>query len=271
MTNNIVPDFESQRETFRNRGVIRFNQFLPVEKVERACKAARKRMELAEIRKDGAWQVDHLRNAPINEGAKFVRRLKGCPEFDELVSGDIPRVVAQLLEGQETFTDMDMPQPLFTLPNANSWEVPHDNWHLDVPRLPDWGIPGVQVFTFLESVVPTGGGTLVVAGSHRLLNGSDLIRSRDVKRLLKNEPFFRGLMSKETTDRRRFIREVEHYGNVELQVVELFGEPGDVYFVDLRMLHTPAPNATQVPRIMLTKRFFLEAVRYMIYSDTQNK
>ena len=197
----------------------------------------------------------------------FGRKLKGAPEFDELVKGEIPSMVARLLGGRPTFCGMAVPQPLFTLPNADSWEVPHNVWHLDVPRLPDCAIPGVQIFTFLETVAPTGGGTLVVAGSHRLLNGGERISSKDVKRWLKDEPYFRDLMSAETPDRQRFINEVGHCGDVELQVVEMHGEPGDVYFVDLRVLHTPAPNATPVPRIMLTRRFFLESQREAIYRD----
>ena len=270
-TNSVALVDESQRETFRNWGVIRLNQLLPAKKVTRACKAVWSRMERAEIWRDGTWCVDHLRHARVNEGAKFARRIKGCPEVNDLVKDEVPRVVAQLLDGQPTFTGMDVPQPLFTLPNADSWSVPHNVWHLDVPRLPDCGTPGVQVFTFLGTVAATGGATLVVAGSHRLLNGSNRISSKNVKRKLKNEPYFRDLMSEGTADRYRFVQEVGHCGDVELQVVELVGDPGDVYFMDLRVLHAPAPNVTQVPRIMLTRRFFREALRDLIYGDTQDK
>ena len=37
--------------------------------------------------------------------------------------------------------------------------------------------------------------------------------------------------------------------------MELIGEPGDVYFIDLRLLHTGAPNAADRPRMMATDRF----------------
>ena len=117
--NSVALVVESQRETFENWGVIRLNQLLPVEKVTRACQAVWSRMERAGIWKDGTWRVDHLRHAPVNEGARFGRRIKGCPEVNDLVKDEIPRVVAQLLDGQPTFTGMDVPQPLFTLPNAD--------------------------------------------------------------------------------------------------------------------------------------------------------
>lgn len=256
---------KSLQGEFHQQGVLRLERLIPTDKVAPARQAMRNRMERAGIWKDGAWQVEHLREAPINEGARFGRKLKGCPEFDNLVSDEIPDVVSMLLNGQPTFTGMDVPQPLFTLPNADTWDVPHMAWHLDAPRLPDWGIPGVQIFTFLDSVAPTGGGTLVVAGSHRLLNESERIRSKDVKRRLKDVPYFRDLMSSDTPNRQRFMQQVGHCGDVELRVVELHGEPGDVYFVDLRMLHAAAPNATSIPRVMLTRRFFLDAVRDRIY------
>lgn len=264
-SNIVCFDMESVRKSFQDRGVVRLEQLIPSAKITPACEAAKSRMERAGIWKDGAWQVDHLRDAPLNEGAKFGRQLKGCPEFDDLVRDEVPQVVAQLLNGQKTFTGMDVPQPLFTLPNADSWVVPHMSWHLDAPRLPDWGTPGVQIFTFLDTVAPTGGGTLVVSGSHHLLNGSERISSKEVKRRLKREPYFRDLLSDSTTDRERLLHESGFCEDIELQVVELSGEPGDVYFVDLRVLHAGAPNATSTPRVMLTRRFFLEAVRDMIF------
>ena len=44
-------------------------------------------------------------------------------------------------------------------------------------------------------------------------------------------------------------------GNVALQVMELTGAPGDGYLVDLRTLHSGAPNAADRPRMMITDRF----------------
>ncbi|MYD99310.1 MAG: hypothetical protein F4X98_18250 [Gammaproteobacteria bacterium] len=45
---------------------------------------------------------------------------------------------------------------------------------------------------------------------------------------------------------------------MEVQVVEFCGEPGDVWFTDLRMLHTLSPNTTSVPRVVLTQRYIIE-------------
>jgi ectoine hydroxylase-related dioxygenase (phytanoyl-CoA dioxygenase family) len=42
---------------------------------------------------------------------------------------------------------------------------------------------------------------------------------------------------------------------VPLKVLELTGEPGDVWITDLRVLHAAAPNASDRPRVMVTDRF----------------
>ncbi len=269
MTNNGI-DFSRLRKQLHERGVFCLRSFLPRDKVIAAREATRERMQEAGIWDGSLWQTQHLQGEPINAGAKLGRKLKGCEEFDNLVQNEIPLVVAELLVQQPTFVGMKVPQPLFTLPNATEWQVPHNVWHLDVPRFPNCDIPGVQVFTFLETVKPEGGGTLVVAGSHRMLNNvEERMSSKDVKQKLKKEPYFRELMSKHTTNRNQFMRSALQCGDVKLQVVEMHGEPGDVYFVDLRTLHTPAPNATSVPRIMLTRRYFLESIREQFYAPAK--
>ena len=159
-----------------------------------------------------------------------------------------------LMGGHKVTTMKNGSQVLLTLPNASSWTVPHNIWHLDLPRLPLMEVVGIQMFTFLHRVKPGGGGTLIVAGSHLLLNNGKFIRSKQVKKQLRHQAYFRDLMSKDLPDRQAFMTKTGKAGNVELQVEELYGEPGDVYLVDMSTLHTVAPNADPVPRIMLAHR-----------------
>jgi ectoine hydroxylase-related dioxygenase (phytanoyl-CoA dioxygenase family) len=126
-------------------------------------------------------------------------------------------------------------------------------------------VPGVQIFAFLETVESGGGGTLAVTGSHRLSNGGVRISSSDLRKKLKQEPYFAELMANKTEDRLHFLREAGHVGNVALQVVEMTGEPGDVYFMDLRLFHTIAPNTRPIPRLMLTQRYLVESARIALY------
>lgn len=46
---------------------------------------------------------------------------------------------------------------------------------------------------------------------------------------------------------------------IELQVVELHGEPRDVVLMDLRMLRTGSSNNVNRPRLMVTERYYLES------------
>ena len=96
---------------------------------------------------------------------------------------------------------------------------------------------------------------MAVMGSHRLLNEGVRISSAELRKRLKREAYFSELMSNSTEDRMRFLNEIGHVGDVELKVAEMTGEPGDVYCMDLRVLHTISPNKLRVPRIMLTQRY----------------
>jgi len=84
--------------------------------------------------------------------------------------------------------------------------------------------------------------------------------STPIKYRLKEDPYCVDLFSKDAKDRDRFMTNPHRVGDVELQVVELYGEPGDVYLVDMRVLHAQAPNASQEPRIMLTHRWVRQDV-----------
>ena len=132
-------------------------------------------------------------------------------------------------------------------------------WHLDFLRLPNNQLPGVQMFTFLDSVKPQGGGTLVVSGSHQLLNNQRVTSSKEVKKTLeREEKYFTRLFSSQVENREKLLLENGQAGEVNLRIIELTGEPGDLYLADLRLLHTVAPNASNRPRLMLTNRFFCE-------------
>jgi len=240
---------ERQRREFAARGVIRVDRLIPDATVAPVRELVLKALEAEGT--DGALASRRVR--------KLTRHTNGLAVFKELVTPGVREAIAALVDGQSVSALPNRPQLLFTPPNASSWVVPHKVWHLDVPRLGEVGLPGVQIFTFVDSVPPGAGATLVVAGSHRLLNDRGRIRSKDVKARLKHEPYFRALLSPSGGDRRHFLDEPGHVGDVELQVVELCGEPGDVYLTDLRLLHTLAPNTSSSPRLMMTQRFFVQA------------
>lgn len=254
----------SEREAFARHGLIKRKNFLPAEKLEKARSLIFQRLEQTGLWRNGEWALDQAGIAP-DSGMALVKPLNRHPAIIDLVRGEVEAAASALVEDRPVFPMSAQPTLLFTLPNATTWTLPHKHWHLDMPRLPDGGAPGVQIFTFLKRVESGGGGTLAVSGSHRLFNDGVRASSGDLRKRLMKEPYFAELMSKQSDDRLHFLRQFGQVGDVLLQVVEMTGEAGDVYFMDLRILHTVAPNGRPIPRIMLTQRYLLESARIALF------
>src|SRR5579863_8022776 len=83
------------------------------------------------------------------------------------------------------------------------WNVPHKSWHLDFPASGSLqGLFALRLFTCLAKLPPGGGGTVFVAGSHRLLQdllrkeGIDRLRSADSRKaLIRTCPWVKALCS----------------------------------------------------------------------------
>ena len=158
---------------------------------------------------------------------------------------------------------------LVTFPESRDrWEVPCSNWHLDFPAsLSPSGLAGVRIFTCLADVPAGGGGTVFIAGSPRLFEnvvseGESVPSAEARKRLIRAYPWVKALCSRdETADRvRRFMREGTSIDGVEVRVVEMIGEAGDVVLVHPMMLHAPAMNCSSVPRMVLSATAFRAGV-----------
>ena len=143
--------------------------------------------------------------------------------------------------------------------------MPDKVWHLDymAPGAAR-GLPGIQVFLCLDRVDSRGAATLVAAGTPRLIDAIRLRRghawegrSADVRKALAREvPWFRELTTVRAGEDRiaRFMEKPTPFEGSELQVVELTGEPGDVWLMHPWMLHAPSANCSERPRMVLTER-----------------
>jgi hypothetical protein len=249
---------DAQRASFARDGVLKWEGALPPSAFGPARSAVFAALERAGVWSNGAWQFDRF---PRQAGVRLANRILGRTNRSKAVAGLVTDALREamhaLVPGERLQSLIDV-QLLVTMPDSDAWCVPAVNWHVDGPRLRDRGCPGVQMFTFVDPVEPQGGGTLVVAGSHRLLNGGRFIASRDIKNRLSKYPFFATLLDRRA-DRAGLLSRIEHIDDVELRVVELTGAPGDVYLTDLRVLHTIAPNVRATPRLMATQRFLRES------------
>jgi hypothetical protein len=244
-----------QREIFAGRGVLNLRGLLSPERVRRAREEVLRRLEKHGLWKDGAWHFGATKPKWPDRGLKASKVIGNkSAEVEALL--DEPALCAAidvLLEGRPFDRAVyKRPQVLFTLPSAGAWTFPTE-WHSDCPRLASGRFAGVQLFTFLDIVEPRGGGTLVIAGSHRLDNGRTT-RPSELQRVFGREAFFRDLFFAERAGENAALPSGV-VGDIPLEVVELIGAPGDVWLLDLRILHCGAPNASDRPRMMATYRY----------------
>lgn len=154
-------------------------------------------------------------------------------------------------------------RPLVTFPGRGAWELPDAGWHFDFMPAAAGQRP-VQFFAFLSHVPPRGGGTLALAGSHRLveryLGEGAAFRMGKVRAALTAHPWLRELWapapggSGNPDDRiARYLGTETVVEGVPLRVVELTGEPGDVVIMHCDTFHAAAPNRSNRPRMMLTE------------------
>ena len=153
--------------------------------------------------------------------------------------------------------------PLITFPRPGAeWDVPHQRWHIDWPaRGSAQPLFGIKVLAFLDAVEVRGGGTVVLSGSHRLVDrfvsragATQQGNSTTVRRaLMGTHPWLRDLASNDRrNDRiRRFMVEGTEIEGIALRVVELTGTAGEAVLLHPWLFHAPAPNCTIRPRMMV--------------------
>ncbi len=88
--------------------------------------------------------------------------------FAAMASPTVVAVLDELL-GANWIRPARWGMPLVTFPStAIEWDVPAKQWHLDGPATPE--APAIaRIFLLLAPVPPGSGGTLIPAGSHRLV------------------------------------------------------------------------------------------------------
>jgi len=183
--------------------------------------------------------------------------------------GDTTAAVADALLGAGAWSDTGPWGPaLVSFPEPGPWTVPHQIWHLDLPGRGDPDRPGaVRLFGYAADVVPGGGGTVVVEGSHAVVRrlvaatpGHDVGNSARVRRrLAASSPWFRAL-AREGGDRvRQFMTDGDEVDGIRVRVVELTADAGDVVVMLPWTLHSLAPNCADAPRFMVTHSIYRSA------------
>lgn len=144
-------------------------------------------------------------------------------------------------------------QILFHLPQPGPWTLP-DNWHMDTSlEEATWPVPAVKLFAFFGEVGPCGGGTMLLPGSHRLIDqyrstlaaptGGD--KETWQAFLRRHPPLGQLLQGAGMPDHgRSIVGNRYEVDDVPIDVIELTGHPGDVVITHL---HVFTPSARTPP------------------------
>ena len=266
----------SQIRTFETSGLLRLPAMLRPETADLHRENIQRLARRSGAWKDGVW---HRRSRA--EDGRLLKRIRKSTELGSFVSPEVYQLLVELVGRRPITPWVDQPELLFSLPKSGrpgqtsttaepAETAPseqrvhrHFAWHVDIERLPEGGVTGVQFFTFLDTVEPGGGATVAVTGSHHLVNDGTRMRFEAVKAELARRPFFRDLFSRDARPEDT-LGAVGRADGVDLDVVELVGQPGDVYVMDLRVLHSRSPNTRDTARMMVTQRFLLESVRHQV-------
>jgi Phytanoyl-CoA dioxygenase (PhyH) len=191
--------------------------------------------------------------------------------FEEIGSPVVCAALDNLFEGRNWDRPERWASLLVTFPESREpWDVPHKSWHLDFAALRRLqGLFAVRIFVCLAKLRPTGGGTLFLAGSHRLVQdladrkAAEKLRSAEAREgLIRDYPWVKGLCSFDAkVDRmQRFVRAGAAIGDVNVRVIEMTGEAGDVFMAHPLMLHVGSTNCTQDPRLVLSSTVYRAGV-----------
>jgi hypothetical protein len=159
---------------------------------------------------------------------------------------------------------------LVTFPEPGSWQVPTGNWHWDNPCELHLDHPtALFAVSFIGSVAPRGGGTLILSGSPRLLIEQERRMPASQRcasiaglwqQFHRSHPWLMALTGQATSPADRiaaFMDGETTVDGVPLRVVELTGEPGDMVFCHPVMVHCVGPNRGARPRFMRIKQQIL--------------
>lgn len=144
--------------------------------------------------------------------------------------------------------------PNLPCPGA-TWRACDVAWHVDEPT-PPGGEPGgiLLGYALLDVVEPHGGGTTVIAGSHRRLaaladaGAAPITYEAAREAFAAAVPWFAALLG--PAPEAALAAGCESAG-VPLRVVEVTGGPGDLVLLDPRCLHTIAANVSARPRLAM--------------------
>jgi hypothetical protein len=160
-------------------------------------------------------------------------------------------------------------QLMVTFPcTGTPWSLPAGLWHIDFQYSNEASPPfALKVFVFFGDVDAQGGGTLIVSGSHRVVERFVTTVPPETRadfrtcrlQFMKHDPWFRALARTDDLDPDRSVRfmgSAYDADGIGVRVVELTGRPGDIVITHPWTLHHAAANCASYPRLMRSKAIY---------------
>jgi ectoine hydroxylase-related dioxygenase (phytanoyl-CoA dioxygenase family) len=149
--------------------------------------------------------------------------------------------------------------------DSTAWTIVADGWHWDAEDLAAHfdALQSLFIFAVFSHIEPQGGGTLLLAGSHHLLqrfftaltSAQQAAKRKALREQFhRSSPYLAALTGKAAFDGDRiahFMTESDDNG-VAVRVIEVTGQPGDAFICHPSLLHAVSMNCRTVPRLMRT-------------------
>jgi ectoine hydroxylase-related dioxygenase (phytanoyl-CoA dioxygenase family) len=251
----VEPTDEQTPEHFRAHGWMRVRGAFSADDAAAMRAAVWRALGEAGIRPDdrSTWTKDR---------PEHLQHVKDDPAFQAVGSARLLTAVDAALEGQSYERPKHWGACFLAFPTTEAWTVPSSGWHSDANYLSALSPPaGVRTHALFGDVARRAGGTLIVAGSHRLVHQyfedhppPPGTRGAEYRRLLRGHPYVAALHADGDAHERaaRFMRHVEEHAGIALQVVENTGAAGDVILLHPLVLHVATPNNGSSPRFLLS-------------------
>jgi hypothetical protein len=257
-------DRDEIRATFADRGIVRLDGAFTADEAARMRAAMWRHLE----RRLGVTEHD-AESWPDGWLPVSWKPIKRNAAFRAVVESDaVTEALDATFEPSGWEASRSGAQVLFSFPTGEPWTLPA-GWHMDCGfERPTWPVFAAKLFAFAGEVGPGGGGTMLLTGSHRLVERYRASVEEPPAGGMENwRPFLRRhpplgdlLVAGGRPDGgRSLVGQRFVIDDVPVDVVELVGEPGDVVIAHLHVFHAGSPNTSGVPRQMVAMPIFASA------------